>query len=63
MNLQDQSKFVLNKVNDYIKRRIEHIEKMCFFNDDYKEGYTEAMSEIHWFIQSAIEVNSEDDKI
>ena len=63
MILQDQSKFVLNKVNDYIKRRIEHIEKMCFFNDDYKEGYTEAMSEIHWFIQSAIEVNSEEEKI
>ena len=62
MILQDQSKFVLNKVNDYIKRRIEHIEKMSFFNDDYKEGYTEAMSEINWFIQSAIEVNSEEEE-
>ncbi len=59
MELSKQSVAVLNKVNDYLKRRIEAIEGMTFFSEDYREGYSEAMSEINWFIASAIEVNGE----
>ena len=59
MELSKQSVAVLNKVNDYLKRRTEAIEGMTFFSEDYREGYVEAMSEINWFINSAIEVNGE----
>jgi hypothetical protein len=59
MELSKQSVAVLNKVNDYVKRRTEAIEGMTFLSEDYREGYSEAMSEIHWFITSAIEVNGE----
>ena len=59
MGLSKQSVAVLNKVNDYLKRRTEAIEGMTFFSEDYREGYVEAMIEINWFINSAIEVNGE----
>ena len=59
MELSKQSVAVLNKVNDYLKRRTKAIEGMTFFSEDYREGYVEAMSEINWFIASAIEVNGE----
>ena len=59
MELSKQSVAVLNKVTDYLKRRTEAIEGMTFFSEDYREGYVEAMSEINWFINSAIEVNGE----
>ena len=59
MELSKQSVAVLNKVNDYLKRRTEAIEGMTFFSEGYREGYVEAMSEINWFINSAIEVNGE----
>ena len=59
MELSKQSVAVLNKVNDYLKHRTKAIEGMTFFSEDYREGYSEAMSEINWFIDSTIEVNGE----
>ena len=59
MELSKQSVAVLTKVNDYLNRRSEAITGMTFFTEDYREGYSEAMSEIHWYIASAIEVNGE----
>ena len=37
MGLSKQSVAVLNKVNDYLKRRTEAIEGMTFFSEAYRK--------------------------